>query len=143
MDWIAYSGNDASFWNRGVSLPLPDQFPWQAISGVEVETGKGLLSKRAKEMPLDEFKVAIGNLIATAYPSRGELHLDHNLVYRCPCRNPHKLVWSWRFEIKLNSGGMKSNGSPSFGCHVLGLECTENKFGVRFMSDGTVKSGME
>ncbi len=126
-----------------MSLPLPDQFPWQAISGFEVERGKGLLSERAKEMMLDEFRVAVGNLIAAAYPSRGELHLDHQKVYKCPCQQPHKLIWKWSFEINLKSGRDRNTGPPSFGCHVLGLECSSNKFGIRFMRDGTVKSGME
>lgn len=129
-----------------MSIPIHIQFPWQAKVGEITETGRGLLSPsiKAKSGELVEFKVAVGNLIAAAYPKRGELHLDHHAVYRCPCRQPHKLIWKWQMSIELSSNPREKNtGAPSFGCHVIGLECAENKFAVRFMRDGTVKHGFE
>ena len=127
-----------------MSLPIPDQFEWRAKSGQLLETGRGLLSSTIKEKAseLDEFKVAVGGLVAAAYPQLGELHLDHHPVYKCPCRKPHKLIWSWRMQLELSSGE-KNTAPASFCCHVFGLECTENKFAVRFMRDGTVQSGFE
>jgi hypothetical protein len=124
-------------------IPIPDQFSWRAKAGEVQETGRGLLSSRLKSAAIDEFLVAVGGLIAAAYPQRGELHLDHQKVYHCPCRKPHKLIWSWRMKIDLSSGQDKNTGPASYMCSVLGLECTENKFAVQFLRDGTVKAGFE
>ena len=128
-----------------MSTPIAYQFDWRAAIGDAWHHGRGLLSAEVKSKPeqIQAFQVAVGNLIADAYPQRGEIHLDHRMVYRCPCRKSHKLIWLWRMEIALSSGLDKNTGAPSFGHHVLGLECSENKFGVRFMRDGTVKSGMD
>lgn len=128
-----------------MSLPIPDQFNWSCKAGPLFETGRGLLSKTIKEKAseIDEFQVAVGNLVAAAYPQKGELHLDHHTVYSCPCLKPHKLIWLWRMSIELSNGPDKYTGPASFECHVFGLECTENKFAVRFLRDGTVKYGFE
>lgn len=129
-----------------MALAIPIQFPWQANIGDLSYSGRGLLSPSVKAAAnrIDDFKVAVGNLIVAAYPKRGELHMDHHPVYKCPCRQPHKLVWSWQMSIDVSSNPRDKNSSaPSFGCHVIGLECSENKFGIRFMRDGTVKSGFE
>lgn len=126
-------------------IPVVHQFDWRCKAGPLVETGRGLLSSILKEKvnEIDEFQVAVGNLIAAAYPQRGELHLDHHPVYKCPCRRPHKLIWLWRMSIELSNGPDKNTGPASFGCHVFGLECTENKFAVQFLRDGTVRHGFE
>lgn len=129
-----------------MSLVIPIQFPWQAKAGEVTETGKGLLSHsiKAKTDKIEEFKVSVGNLIAAAYPKLGELHLDHHAVYRCPCSKPHKLIWKWQMSIELSTNPREKNtGAASFGCHIIGLECSENKFGIRFMRDGTIKHGFE
>ncbi len=95
---------------------------------------------------IEEFKAAIGNLIVTAYPQKGEIHLDHRKVASCPCRRPHRLIWFWRMGLELSGNGLRpepNTAAPSFECYGLGLECAENKFGMRFFRDGTVKSGLE
>lgn len=124
---------------------VPVQFDWRAKAGDIVETGRGTLSPSmsAKRSEIDEFTAAIGNLIAAAYPQRGELHLDHQKVYHCPCRQPHKLLWFWRMEINLSSGTDRNTGPASFVCYGLGLECAQNKFGVRFLGNGDVRAGLE
>lgn len=128
-----------------MSAPIAFQFDWRAKAGPLLETGRGLLSRsiKASETELEEFQVAVGNLIVAAYPKRGEIHLDHKKVYHCPCRKPHKLIWLRRMSIDLSNGPDKNTGAASFGCHVIGLECSENKFGIQFFRDGTVKSGFE
>jgi len=124
--------------------PILFQFPWRAKAGEVTEQGFGLLSPRMKALPVDEFEVALGNLVAAAYPMRGEVHLDHKKVLECPCRRRHKLIWFSRMSITLQGGGRDQNTGPaSFECFGLGLECEDNKFGVRFMRDGSVKSGLD
>jgi hypothetical protein len=128
-----------------VSVAVPIQFEWIARYGDKSQTGRGLLSRdvKSKEDEIDEFKVAVGNLIAAAYPKRGELHLDHRMVYSCPCNQPHKLIWIWRMDLEISSGPEKNTGPPSCACHVIGLICAFNKFGIRFLRDGTVKPGFD
>lgn len=126
-------------------MNVPLQLDWQAKIGAIIQTGRGLLSPALKLRltEIEEFKVAVGNLIAGAYPQRGEIHLANTLVCKCDCRTPHKLIWFWRMEKTLSSGPDKNNGAFSFVCYGLGLECDQNKFGVRFLSDGSVQPGLE
>ncbi len=126
-----------------MSVPIAYQFEWRASIGNVWHHGRGLLSPQVKGGKIDMFQVAVGNLIAAAYPQRGELHLDHKKVYQCPCQKPHTLIWLWRMEITLSTGRDKNTGPPIFGHYVIGLKCEDNEFGVRFMRDGTVKSGMD
>lgn len=126
-----------------MSAPIVFQFPWRAKAGEIAEEGRGLLSGRMKSLPVDEFEVAIGSLIAAAYPMRGEVYLDHQKILECPCRRRHKLIWFSRMAINLQNGRDTNSKPASFECYGLGLECEDNKFGVRFMRDGTVKLGLD
>lgn len=131
-----------------MNTPVAFQFPWKAKAGPIFETGLGLLSRsmKSKLESIEEFQAAVGGLIAAAYPPKGELHIDHRKVYHCPCRGAHKLIWFWRMGIELmgNSGHVDRNTAPAtFECYGFGLECSHNKFGVRFYRNGEVKSGLE
>jgi hypothetical protein len=127
-----------------VAYPLPIEFDWKAVNGLDVQQGRGLLARNLHPLrdKLTEFTVAIGNLIVSVFPQRGEMTVDHHPIFKCECGQPHKVIWFRRMHLELSNGGR--NTTPAR-CQFygFGLECSEGKRGFRFMEDGRVVKGLD
>jgi len=123
--------------------PIVIEFDWKAVLGNDTHTGRGLLSKGLHPFrtKLDEFTVAVGDLIVSAFPKAGEIKVDFQRSHLCDCGKEHKLVW-FR-TMKIDRGNEASNSTAECLLYALGLECERGKIGWTILPDGTVRRGID